>query len=243
MTTLEIASYLAAACLALTRMAPRLEILWAKVPPRLRWLPPVVLAALPELAAALGQVKEKADWGRFGMIALALFLPGARSAAHVQLAKDAPPPTPKTGAGATPLLPLLLLAGSLAFPVALPSCSSAQLPTTSQVLSARDKTELAVTLAGQALPMVEAEVSRLIAAGTIQPDQADKARAGLAQAAHVLSVAEAWLAGEADAPGREEVLQALDGAELAVTIARAAGGKLPALTDRALELAREVVGK
>ncbi len=103
MSTLEIAAYLAAACVALTRMAPQLEGLWKRVPPSVRWLPPVVLAALPEIAAALGQVKEKADWGRFAMVALALFLPGARSSAHKQLAKDAPPPTPRTGAGAAPM--------------------------------------------------------------------------------------------------------------------------------------------
>jgi hypothetical protein len=123
------------------------------------------------------------------------------------------------------------------------SCSSTQLPTTPQVLDARDKTELAVTLAGQVLPVVTAEVERLVAAGMLEPGQADKARSGLGTAAQVLSVAEAWLAGKAEAPGREQVIQALDGAELAVTIARAAGGKLPPLTDRALELARSVVGE
>ncbi len=128
MTTLEIAAYLAAACVALTRMAPKLEFLWAKVPPSVRWLPPVVLAALPELAAALGQVKEKADWGRFAMVALALFLPGARSASHAALAKDAPSATPKTGSGAPPILPLLCLAfvligcGKQALP---PGCTEA----------------------------------------------------------------------------------------------------------------------
>lgn len=136
-------------------------------------------------------------------------------------------------------LRLLLLA--VVVLAALPACSSPQLPTTDRVLSARDKTELAVTLAGQALPLVSAEVHRLIAAGTLTPEQADKAKAALVRADSVLAQAEAWSAGQADAPGREEVLAALDAAALAVSIARAGGGKVPALVDRAIELARLVV--
>jgi hypothetical protein len=142
-----------------------------------------------------------------------------------------------------PWIKAMAWAVALVLTVAVIACSSAQLPTTPQVLDARDKTELAVTLAGQVLPVVTAEVERLVAAGMLEPGQADKARSGLGTAAQVLSVAEAWLAGKDDAPGREQVIQALDGAELAVTIARAAGGKLPPLTDRALELARSVVGE
>lgn len=127
--------------------------------------------------------------------------------------------------------------------LALPACSSTQLPTTPQVLDARQKTELAVALAGQALPIVTAEVERLIGTCAISPPEVDKVRAGLAKADSVLALAEAWLAGRADAPGRDEVLAAIDGVALAASIARASGGKLPGVTDRALELAREVVGK
>jgi len=133
------------------------------------------------------------------------------------------------------LLPLVL--GLLA----LTACSSAQLPTTNQILSARDKTELAVTLAGQALPVVQAEVDRLIAAGVLPPDKADQAKAALVKADTVLAIAEAWLAGKGDAPGRDEVLAALDAAELAVSLSRAGGGKLPAIVDQAIRLARTVI--
>jgi hypothetical protein len=130
---------------------------------------------------------------------------------------------------------------TLALSGALPACSSTQLPAASQVLSARDKTELAVTLAGQALPVVQAEVDRLIAAGMLTPADADKVKSALVKADTVLVIAEAWLAGKGDAPGRDEVLAALDAAELAVSLTRAGGGKLPAIVDKAIELARLVV--
>jgi hypothetical protein len=129
----------------------------------------------------------------------------------------------------------------LAISSLLPACSTAQLPTDTQVLSARDKTELAVTLAGQALPLVAAEVHRLVAAGLLTPEQADTAKGSLVQADAMVAQAEAWLAGKADAPGRDEVLAALDAATLAVSVTRTAGGKLPAVVDRAIELARLVV--
>ncbi len=82
MTTIELASFLAAAGLALTRMAPFLDGLWGKIPAKYRWLPPVVIAALPQIAAQLGMVQTKTDWATFALFVGGLVVPGARSSAH-----------------------------------------------------------------------------------------------------------------------------------------------------------------
>lgn len=170
---------------------------------------------------------------------LSLIVRGKLPAAKVDT-KDAPPPTPKSGS-IPPAATVLLLAGSLSiFAPLLPACSSAQLPTPAQVDDGRAKTELVVALAGQAIPVIADELDRLIAAGMLTPAQADKARAGLGEASGMLGLAEAWLAGQADAPGRAEVIRAIDGAALAVEVIQTAGGKLPPVTGRAIDLAREV---
>lgn len=96
--------HVAAVLLAATRMIPRLGALWSRVlPAKWQFLPPVLVVALPQLADALGVAKSPLDLVEAISLAIALVVPGARSSAHVQLAKDAPPPTPKTGAGAAPL--------------------------------------------------------------------------------------------------------------------------------------------
>ncbi len=103
MTITDLIPQVAALVLAASRMLPKTEALWRFLPPKFRWLPPVLLVALPQVADMLGMAKSPLDLGTAVLLAVALLVPGARSSTHAQLAKDAPPPTPKTGSGAPPM--------------------------------------------------------------------------------------------------------------------------------------------
>jgi hypothetical protein len=79
---------LAAILLAASRMIPRLEPLWGWLPAKLRWLPPVLVVALPQIADALGVVESPLDLAEAVVLAVALLVPGARSSTHAALAKE-----------------------------------------------------------------------------------------------------------------------------------------------------------
>jgi hypothetical protein len=77
----------AAILLAASRMIPRLESLWGWLPAKFRWLPPVLVVALPQIADALGVVESPLDLAEAVALAVALLVPGARSSTHAKLAK------------------------------------------------------------------------------------------------------------------------------------------------------------
>jgi hypothetical protein len=150
MTTAEILRYaaiVAGYALALARLTDTARPLWQFLPAKLQPLMPALLVVLPDLAIGLqkgASVEDILNTLVTGAGALMISLRGAVPAKHFeQLSPEAKseiaavrgkapkdddgPPTPRTGAGAAPIV-ALLLAGSLALSGAVTACASSPPP-------------------------------------------------------------------------------------------------------------------
>lgn len=76
MTPFEIAATIGACALAATRMLEAAAPLWAKLPKVVAAAIPVIILALPKIAAMAGLVHTDVDLTVFGLEALALVVPG-----------------------------------------------------------------------------------------------------------------------------------------------------------------------
>jgi hypothetical protein len=99
MTVIEIASTAAAVLLAASRLLQRSEPLWSWIPTSVRWLPPVLVVAIPQIVQALGGAHTSLDLVETLILAITLIVPGARSSTHKTLAREAGsgPKTPRSG--------------------------------------------------------------------------------------------------------------------------------------------------
>jgi len=89
MTPAEAAALALPVALNITRIVPALKGVWSSVlPPKLQWIPGVVLVAATELVAKLsGGVTTWTDLVIPVVLVGAMFAPGARSATHVAVAE------------------------------------------------------------------------------------------------------------------------------------------------------------
>jgi hypothetical protein len=239
--------------LAATRMIPRLGPLWSRVlPPKWQWVPGVAVLALPQIADSLGLVKSPLDLVETVTLAIALMVPGARSSAHVALAKDAAPPTPKTGAGAAPLA-LLLLAGTIAVSPGLTSCSPSASPEASGA-QAMDVTRAAFNVAAvsvKALDEVNAAWINAVAntgdaaLANAALEPARKITAAVNAARDELAKARAELEGGSEAKARAYLVDAIGYADAALMVLDMAGqgGRVPKEVKDALAFLRGFVSR
>jgi hypothetical protein len=170
---LTYAPQICAVLLAATRLLPKLEWLWTKLPPQFRWLPPVLIVALPQIADALGVAKSPLDLVEAVTLAIALLVPGARSATHAALAKQGPA-----------VLLALFLAPSVT------SCTPAMAQTVASVVSqVVSEVLLRSQQTNDVLDMIEAQVDA--AEAHAPPDVVKKVRIGIAacRAANAAAVA------------------------------------------------------
>lgn len=131
---------------------------------------------------------------------------------------------------------------TFAFALCLTACGSApKLPTTPQLIDARHKAAIVVAISEQGLEAIATGAQQAADVGILKPDDAKVVDAALVDARSILTEAHAWIDGTGVEPTRERVLLALDRVEQALKLVRAAGVKVPAVTDRALKLARELV--
>ena len=89
MSPIEIASYAVAILLAASRLLTASEELWSYIPSKFRWLPPILVAAIPQVVSQLGGAKTTLDLVTTLIMFATFVVPGARSAAHAQLAANA----------------------------------------------------------------------------------------------------------------------------------------------------------
>jgi hypothetical protein len=78
MHVLQIASYVVAACLALSRLLDVAKPFWSLLPSKVAAFIPSIVAMLPVAAAQFGVVKTEMDLVSALLVAGALLLPGAR---------------------------------------------------------------------------------------------------------------------------------------------------------------------
>src|SRR5690348_4967703 len=87
-TPVEIATALTGGLVAATRIVKAAQPLWDKIPSQWRWLPPVLVVALPEAAMKLAGVQTGMDLTEALIVTLTLVVPGAPSSAHKELVKN-----------------------------------------------------------------------------------------------------------------------------------------------------------
>lgn len=75
----SLASLIAAAALALTRLLTTAKPLWDRLPPSLQGVVPVLVLVLPQIAASAAGVHTSLDLANLLMLSAALILPGAHS--------------------------------------------------------------------------------------------------------------------------------------------------------------------
>ena len=85
LTPVEIGVALSGGLLAATRIIKAFQPLWDKIPSQWRWLPPVLVVVLPEVALKLSGVQTGMDLAEALVIMVTLVVPGAQTAAHKQL--------------------------------------------------------------------------------------------------------------------------------------------------------------
>lgn len=86
LSPVEIAAYVIAACMSLSKLISACQVLWNKLPRWLAVLAPVLVAALPQVANLAGLIKTQSDLLTFCISAVALLLPG------IAEAEVSPPP-------------------------------------------------------------------------------------------------------------------------------------------------------
>ena len=80
LSVVDVATYAAAGCVAVSRLMTTFQPLWNKLP---RWLAvamPVLVTALPQVAAAAGLVTTNVDLTQFLIVSAALLVPGLAEA-------------------------------------------------------------------------------------------------------------------------------------------------------------------
>jgi hypothetical protein len=75
-TPVEIAAYVSAGALAASKLLSAVKPLWSKLPRPVAVALPVVVAALPQVAAQAGLVQTGHDLVTFAVVAVAALLPG-----------------------------------------------------------------------------------------------------------------------------------------------------------------------
>lgn len=80
LSPVEIGAAIAAGALSATKLISACQNLWAKLPRPLAVVMPVLVLALPQVAAAAGLIKVEGDLVTFGITAVALLLPGIAEA-------------------------------------------------------------------------------------------------------------------------------------------------------------------
>ncbi len=80
MSPFDIAAVVGAVAVAATRLLKSAAPLWAKLPKPVAAALPVLVAALPQVADMAGVVKSEIDLVNFGVLALALLVPGVEAA-------------------------------------------------------------------------------------------------------------------------------------------------------------------
>ncbi len=81
LTPIEIAAFVAAGALSASKLISAAKGLWDKLPRPVAVLLPVLVACLPQIAAAAGLVKVEGDLVTLGIASVALLLPGIAEAA------------------------------------------------------------------------------------------------------------------------------------------------------------------
>lgn len=172
-------------------------------------------------------------------------LRGSRATAML---KDMGPPTPKTGAGASPLLPLLLLAGALGLAPALTSCASrdAQPPGDASELVSRGAA-LAYTGAAQALLYFDqqeaAHAKTLNSSMVVELAASEKRVQTLEHGKAALDIVRGWLEGKnSEDEAKAGMRDGVAALKLIVAEARNQGHKLPTEVDVGLAAAEAYVG-
>ena len=89
LTLIDVVTYGAAGCLALSRILTVAQPLWGKLPKWLAVVVPVLVTALPQLASALGLVHTDVDLSQFAVTAVALLVPGITAAERASTATPA----------------------------------------------------------------------------------------------------------------------------------------------------------
>lgn len=80
LSPIEIGAAIAAGVLAASKLVTAAQGLWDKLPRPLAVVMPVLVLALPQVAAAAGLIKVEGDLVTFAVTAVALLLPGIAEA-------------------------------------------------------------------------------------------------------------------------------------------------------------------
>jgi len=80
LSPIEIAAYVSAGLLALTKLTTICKPYWDKLPRVITIALPVIVAALPKLAEQAGLVQTSGDLTMLGVAAIAMLLPGIAEA-------------------------------------------------------------------------------------------------------------------------------------------------------------------
>ncbi len=109
---------LAALLFSLARTSATLKPLWGWLPAKFQWLPPLLAVALPQIAEALQGAKTKEQLIQAGVLAVALIVPGVRSATHKEAVGDVKPPSKPPGPPAVVAAMFLMVTLCLPFTTA-----------------------------------------------------------------------------------------------------------------------------
>jgi hypothetical protein len=230
----------AAILLAASRMIPRLESLWGWLPAKLRWLPPVLVVALPQIADALGVVESPLDLAEAVVLAVALLVPGARSSTHAKLAKG-------VSVLALFLLPVLTACSPATRDAAIADAHSAVADAKAAVAEAEGKAveaakaaqaakAKAIKTARDTIAMVTAARQLAISLGALTPELEQQTGIALGYAEAVLGRVE-----RGEQVARDELLSAVDAVAGVVSELRKLGRAVEPLVDSSLALVRAAV--
>jgi hypothetical protein len=161
---------------------------------------------------------------------------------------DDGPPTPKTGAGASPIV-ALLLAGSLALSGALPACSSPPAVKDPAALGAAARNTARLAYSAGVLTVNALEEARIVwmrAQATPTAEQvalAERISTGLHAAKDALDRARPWLeTGEGEAAAKKSLREGIESAELVANLLLGTGGAVPKVLTDGLTAARAALG-
>lgn len=128
--------------------------------------------------------------------------------------------------------------------LSLTACTGTpKLPSSADVISARQRAEVVVTLSEQGLEGIKTVARQASDAGMLKAADYQVVEATLSEARGVLVEAKDWISGKGAKPTRARVLFAIDRVETALKLVRASGVQVPAVTDQALQLARDLIAE